>query len=181
VLPGRLVNGQGEPISGATLDVLEQPVGARAPRLIAHAQTSGDGSFTAQIPGGPSRLITVAYRAYSGSPVYAAKATVLESVGAGITVAISTRHTSRKGKIKLTGRVQGPIPRHGVVIELTVRFLGRWEPFRTPRTDSKGHFKVPYRFRGTVGHFPFRIKVRGGQAGFPYAAGTSTVLYVTTH
>jgi len=74
--------------------------------------------------------------------------------------------------------VQGPIPAHGVIVDLLVHYLGQWQPFRTPRTDSAGRFAVNYRFQGGVGRFPFRAQVPAGQAGFPFAQGLSRPIVV---
>lgn len=179
-LTGRLVDSQGHPIANATLDVLQRVVGTSGAQVIAHVRTLADGSFATNVAAGPSRLIDVAYRAFSGDPSYAAKATIQESVGAGVQLNISPRRTSSTGIITLSGRVLGPLPRQGVVVELLVHYLGHWEPFRTPRTDSRGHFSVSYQFQGSVGRYPFRAEVFGGQSGFPYARGASGAVDVAT-
>jgi hypothetical protein len=75
--------------------------------------------------------------------------------------------------------VQGPIPAHGVIVDLLVHYLGQWQPFRTPRTDSAGRFAVSYRFQGGVGRFPFRAQVPAGQAGFPFSQGFSRAIAVS--
>ena len=51
---GRLLNAQGLPIAGASLDVLQQVDGATL-ELIGRARTGSDGTFVASVPGGPSR------------------------------------------------------------------------------------------------------------------------------
>jgi hypothetical protein len=179
-LPGRLLNAQAQPIGGATVDVLEQLTGSSQTGVITHARTAADGSFLASVPAGPSRVIEVAYRAFGSDASYAAQARVEESVGAGVRLNVIPRRTGSAGTIVLTGRVHGPIPAHGTIIELLVRYRGRWEPFRAPRTDSSGHFQVSYQFQGAVGRFPFRAEVPAGQAGFPFAAGYSAVVVVQT-
>jgi hypothetical protein len=83
--------------------------------------------------------------------------------------------------IALSGRVLGPIPPQGVVVELLVHYRGHWEPFRDPRTDSRGRFRVAYQFEGGVGRFPFRALVFGRQGGFPFALGESRAVDVTTN
>jgi hypothetical protein len=179
-LTGRLLDVQGHPIGGATLDVLQQIAGRGGPRVIKHASTRSDGTFGVSVPGGPSRLIEVAYRAFSADGSYAAQAKVEESVSAGVQLDIIPRRTSAEGAITLTGTVQGPIPKGGTIVDLLVHYRGRWEPFRTPRTDSHGRFRVVYQFQGGVGHFPFRAEVPAGQAGFPFADGHSRVVGVST-
>jgi hypothetical protein len=94
---------------------------------------------------------------------------------------VTPGHTSPEGTITLSGRVLGPVPSQGVVVELLVYYRGHWEPFRDPRTDSHGHFKIVYQFQGGAGRFPFRALVFGGQSGFPYSHGESRSVDVTTN
>jgi hypothetical protein len=179
-LPGRLVNSHGQPISGATLDVIQQVAGGSGSQVVAHATTGADGSFIASVPAGPSRLIDVVYRAFTGESGYAAQARIQESVRAGVQLSVSPRRTGSEGTITLSGQVGGPIPRQGVVVDLLVHYRGRWEPFRTPRTNSHGRFRVLYQFEGGVGRFPFRALAFGGQSGFPFSSGASGVVDVST-
>jgi len=179
-ITGRLLNSQGVPIGGATLDVLQQIAGSTQLTLIGHATTRSDGTFVAGVAGGPSRLIELAYRASSTDPGYAAQAGIRESVRAGVQLHINPRRTSSEGAITLSGRVLGPIPAQGVVVELLVHYRGQWEPFRDPRTDSQGRFRVVYKFQGGVGRFPFRAATFGGQSAFPFVNGQSPVVDVRT-
>jgi hypothetical protein len=180
-LTGRLLSAQGQPIGGAALEVLQQVSGSPTPTVIAHITTRSNGTFAAMAPGGPTRTIEVAYRAFSTDPNYAALAKVQESVGAGVRLNVSPRRTSSEGTITLSGRVFGPVPAQGVVVELLVHYRGRWEPFRDPRTDSRGRFHDAYQFQGGVGRFPFRALVFGGQSGFPFVHGESRSVDVTTN
>jgi hypothetical protein len=179
-LTGRLLDGQGAQIAGASLDILAQTDGASAPQIIGHLHSAADGSFSCVVPAGPSRQIILAYRAFSVDPGYATEASVQETVGAGVQLHISPRHASPTGAITLSGRVAGPIPPEGVVVELLVHYRGHWEPFRTPRTTSAGRFAVAYQFQGSLGRFPFRAAVFGGQSRFPYQHGESATVAVTT-
>jgi hypothetical protein len=180
-LTGRLLSAQGQPIGGATLEVLQQVSGSPTATVIAHAKTRANGTFAAMAPGGPTRTIEVAYRAFSTDANYAALAKVQESVSAGLGLNITPRRTSPEGTITLSGRVFGPVPPQGVVVELLVHYRGRWEPFRDPRTDSRGRFQVVYQFQGGVGRFPFRALVFGGQTEFPFVHGESRSVDVTTN
>ncbi|HYM55450.1 MAG TPA: hypothetical protein VES97_08815 [Solirubrobacteraceae bacterium] len=179
-LAGRLLNAQGHPIVGATLDVSQQVAGSSRTQVVVHAHTGDDGSFIARVPGGPSRLIEVAYRAFSTDIGYAAEAKIAESVNAGVRLVVTPRRTSPEGTITLSGRVLGPVPRQGVIVDLLVHYRGRWEPFRTPRTDAAGHFAVTYQFQGALGRFPFRAEVPSSQADFSFARGLSEVVDVAT-
>ncbi len=177
---GRLADATGHPIAGATIDVLQRNSGSDAMRVVAHPQTRADGTFAVPVARGPSRTIMLGYRASASEPDYSAKATVQESVGAGVQLNVSPHLTGPAGTIRLSGRVSGPVPAHGVLVGLLVHYRGQWEPFRTPRTDSHGRFSIIYQFQGAIGRFPFRAQVFGGQAGFPYVHGESAAVVVTT-
>lgn len=179
-LGGRLLDGAGRPIAGATLDVLQRSANTGAMHVVGHPQTRADGTFATAVPAGTSRAIEVAYRAFAGDAGYSAQASLRESVGAGVQLKVFPMRTGPSGTITLSGRVSGPVPAQGVLVGLLVHYRGRWEPFRTPRTDSHGRFSVAYQFQGSVGRFPFRAQVFGGQAGFPYAHGESGTVAVTT-
>jgi hypothetical protein len=178
---GRLLDGQGHPIAGATLDVLAQVTGSPTMAVIGHAKTRANGTFAAAVPGGPSRTVEIAYRAFSTDASYASGAKIAEAVNAGVKLTVSPRRTGSEGTITLSGHVLGPVPAQGVAVELLVHYRGRWEPFRVPQTDSRGRFEVVYQFQGGVGHFPFRALVLGGQTGFPFAHGESRAVNVTTN
>lgn len=177
---GRLLGAQGLPIAGATLDVLQQ-VGSASLELVGHARTGAGGTFIAAVPAGPSRMIEIAYRAFSADSGFTATAKLREAVDAGVQLDVSPHRTGSEGTITLSGRVFGPVPPQGVVVELLVHYRGHWEPFRDPRTDSRGRFRVVYQFQGGVGRFPFRAVVFGSQVDFPFAPGESRAVDVTTN
>jgi DNA-directed RNA polymerase specialized sigma24 family protein len=54
---------------------------------------------------------------------------------------------------------KGPSPPRGALVDVLVHYHGRWEPFRTSRSNSGGRFRVAYQFEGGVARFPSRAKV----------------------
>jgi hypothetical protein len=179
-LTGQLTNSQSQPIADATLDVLQQIAGTDTRTLIGHTSTSPTGTFTLTVPTGPSRLIELAYRALSNDANYAATASIRETVQASAQLKITPHNTSPTGTIILTGKIQGPIPPQGTIVELLVYYRGHWEPFRDPRTNSHGSFHVAYQFQGATGRFPFRIQIPTGQADYPYTSGYSNIVDIST-
>ena len=179
-IPGRLLTMSDQPIGGATLDVIQRIAGSSSTRTVTHTRTAANGSFAATVPAGPSRLITIAYRAYTGAPGYTAQNQLNESVQAGVQLNVNPIHTSPQGTIVLSGKVQGSIPRDGTIVDLLVHYRGHWVPFKTPRTNRHGNFHVRYQFQGGTGKFPFRAEVPSGQAGFPFATGDSRIINVQT-
>ena len=179
-IPGRLLDNHGYPITGAELDVLQQSANSATMRVIAHTRTQSNGTFLVHVPTGPSRLVEVAYRAFSADTNYTSTGEITESVAAGVRLKIAPRQTYPNGTIVLTGRVLGPVPGRGTIVDLLVHYRGQWVPFRTPRTEPDGHFEVEYQFEGGIGRFPFRAVVPAGQAGFPFSSGRSNMVDVTT-
>jgi hypothetical protein len=180
-ITGRLLNDVGDPIENATLAITQQIAGSTMTQAIADTRTGPNGAFTARVPAGPTRLIEIAYRAYSTDTAYAAQAHIHETVSPGIQLHIITpRHPNPTETITLTGTVQGPIPPQGTIVELHVYYRGHWEPFRTPRTKPDGHFTEKYQFEDSIGRFPFRAEIPAGQQGFPYTNGRSKEINVTT-
>jgi hypothetical protein len=177
---GRLTDSQSHPIAGATLDVLEQADGSNTPELVKHATTGANGTFSVTLPAGPSRQVEVAYHANTSDSNYAASATVQDTVHAGVQLHINKHRTGPTETIILTGKVQGPVPHQGTRLGLLVHYHGHWEPIRTPRTKSNGQFKIKYTFEDAVGRFPFCIEIPAGQANYPYTAGYSNTVNVST-
>jgi len=179
-LTGQLKVQAGAPIGNATVEIVQQLAGTPDSSVIGYAHTDADGTFTAAVAAGPSRRLTVGYRAFSADAGYSASVTRLEIVDGSVSLAVTPRRTRPTGTIELSGRVAGPIPSHGVVVELLVHYRGRWVPFRDPSTDRHGRFRVAYSFQGAEGRFPFRAVVPGGQTGFPYSGAVAPSVTVRT-
>ncbi|HEY4896402.1 MAG TPA: hypothetical protein VII01_09965, partial [Solirubrobacteraceae bacterium] len=177
---GHLETSGGTPIVAARLDIAQQSANSAGLPKLSFATTAQDGSFTVHVPTGPSRLIVIGYRARSNDAAYATQASVKETVNAGVHILITPRQTVSAGTISILGQVAGPIPREGLTAELLVHYRGQWEPFREAHVTRNGRFRVRYQFQGSTGRFPFRAKVIGGQAGYPYATGQSNTVQVTT-
>ncbi len=177
-LTGHLRTAAGRPVAGARLDVLSRNAGSQTDSNMGATITSPDGSFRVSVPAGASRTVIVSYTAYAGQATGGVTGSVSESVSAGVSLNVTPRRTDPHGTIALSGRVYGVDG--DVQVNLLVFYRGRWEPFRTPRTDRHGRFRVRYRFEGAVGSFPFRASVPAGQTGLPYAPGASNAVRVLT-
>jgi 5-hydroxyisourate hydrolase-like protein (transthyretin family) len=171
-LSSRLLDQAGQPIPNARIEILQQVAGSSQMQLIGSTLTRADGSLTASVPAGPSRLIDLAYPASEGG-AYVTQTEIFESVTAGLQLRVTPRRTTPTGTVQLEGHVLGVLPAHGVVVEVLVYYLGAWQPIRTPRTTPNGRLQLTYRFHQASGQFPFRLRVRYGQAGFPYGEACS--------
>jgi len=171
-LSSRLLDGSGAPIPDVRVAILQQVAGNSQMQLIGSTVTRSDGSLTATVPAGPSRLIDLAYRTSESGP-YTTQTEMVENVTAGLRLQITPRHTTPTGTVQFEGQVLGVIPAHGVVVEVLIYYLGEWQPIRTPRTGQNGRLRLNYRFHQATGQFPFRLRVRYEQIGFPYGEACS--------
>jgi hypothetical protein len=180
LITGTLTDSHGNPIASATLDILQQIATTTTTTILQHVTTSATGTFTALIPRGPSRRITIAYRAHNADPTYTTTATTTETVGAGVKLHITPLTHGPNSTIKITGKVAGPIPPQGTIVDVLVHYHGSWITIRTPRTHHNGTFHLTYQFQNATGTFPFQLAIPAGQATFPYTHGHSNRVPITT-
>jgi hypothetical protein len=174
---GRLTDRTGNGIAGAQIQVLartestpEQPVGV--------VHTGADGGYRYTTTGTSTRTLRLVY---PGSALtLPTQAEVGLRVPAESSIRVSRRRVLNGRAVRFTGRVRSaPIPAAGKLIELQVQLSGRWQTFRTRRTDSAGRWAVPYQFRRTRGVQRYRFRLRlPREAGYPFEPGSSRSLTV---
>ena len=72
-----------------------------------------------------------------------------------------------------------PLPAAGKLIEVQAYFRGRFRTFSTTRADGRGRWRFPYRFGGTSGRVPYRLRVLlPAEGGYPFLTGRSPVARV---
>jgi len=186
---GRLLTPSGEPIVGASLDVLERvKLRGEAARRVATVRTDRRGFFRYVTTRGPSRSFSIGYQAVlpatlDGRPAvdYDVRQQVVLEVSAGVRMAVSPRVARNLQTLRFGGRLLGgPMPRRGrvVLIQAQVKRSKKvsWQTFLTLRTDRKGRFAGRYRLTRSVGAtgYRFRAVVPRGE-DYPYATGASRV------
>jgi hypothetical protein len=175
---GRLADRNGHGIAGAPIQVLARSV-ASAERLEAVARTGDDGQFRYTAAGTMSRTLRLAF---GGTPlVLPTQGEVTLRVPAAGSLKAKRRHLLNGQVARFSGVVRSvPLPAGGKLVELQVQLSGRWQTFRTRRTDGAGHWSIPYRFRRTTGVQRYRFRLRlPSEAAYPFATGTSRPLVVT--
>ena len=176
-IAGRLVDPAGAGVAGAEVQVYATtPVGPE--QLIATVVTDVEGRYGYAAAGSTNRTLRL---------VYAGSATVLPSEGQlAMTVPAATelqvsRTRLRNGQaVTFSGPVRSlPTPPGGKLIEMQVKLPGRWETFRTIRSDDAGQWSVRYRFRRTRGVQQYRFRARlPAEGSYPFVAGVSRVATV---
>jgi hypothetical protein len=182
VISGRLTTALGEPIAGATLDVVSKTTAVNARELAKRGpQTTSDGGFSIVLPRGvSSRDLALRYRSHVADTIAVASASLRLRVRAGVRLTVIPRRAVRGQTVRFHGRLLGgPIPRGGKQLVMTVRGqTGGWLRFDVVRTDSHGRFSLGYRFKqpGTA-RYRFRA-LSLAEAAYPYLAGGSNVAAV---
>jgi len=178
-ISGRLTQRDGTPIAGARLDVGSQTVVPGLPGPDSgQTTTDEDGRWSVTTAAGPSREVTVGWRAFDRDRSYTETNRLSLLVRAGATLAVHPRRIANGGRVTLSGRLLGmPYPDGGVLVTLQgrPRHGGRWRTFGVTRNKADGRFRYRYRFSrvaGGVRTFLFRARVNR-QDGYPYEAGVA--------
>jgi hypothetical protein len=174
---GRLTQRDGTPIAGARLDVASQTVipGLPGPD-VGQVTTDAEGRWALTTVNGPSRDVTVAWRAFDRDRSYSETTRLSLLVRAGASLAVHPRRIRNGGMVIVSGRLLGrPYPDGGVLVTLQgrPRHGGRWRTFGVTRSKVDGRFRYRYRFTRVAGGermFLFRARV-SRQDGYPYEAG----------
>jgi hypothetical protein len=182
---GLLVLGNGSaPLAGRAVQVLAAPdngLGQFAP--VATVVTGADGSWSAALPAGPSRLIEAVYAGDSNTePVTSAQVDLI--VPARIGTSISPRVLPWKATVTIRGHLEGGyVPPDGVALRLLVRYPGsrRGTPLLALRTNARGSFRIEWSFysgRG-VASYPLWISTTATESDYPFAASAGPRISVT--
>jgi hypothetical protein len=186
VVGGRLVDADGEPLGGQTVEVVEAFAdGARNAGRRTALTTDADGRFGTRLAPGPSREVTAEFPGTRRLTRVDGRRLRLR-VRAAVHLRASTARVKVGGPpVLFSGRVAHPearLPASGVPVELEFRLPGMaWTEFRTVQTDRLGRFRYPYSFSDddSAGvRFLFRAFVPAG-GGWPFAPATSRPLAVT--
>jgi hypothetical protein len=148
--------------------------------LAARATTGADGSWTATLPPGPSRLIQAVYPGDGTTePAFSPQATV--TVPAKVQIAISPRRVAWGGTITIEGRVLGGhIPNSSKLLRLDIGIKGLHAIQGIPEVAPSGRFRTTYTFNRAQGSIRFYFTVATlAEADYPYAPASSRRVTVT--
>jgi hypothetical protein len=172
-LTGRALRPGGAPATGAEVLILEGSGTALAE--VGRATAGADGAFALALPAGTSRTLRAAFRAEPTDPALACSATARVAVRAKAKL----RARLRGRVVRFRGRVWGPLPAKGKLLDVQAYDGGRWRKFGTARTRRDGTFRTRYRFTRGARPKTYRFRVRvPRETGFPYARGYSNVAKV---
>jgi len=181
---GYLGLANGTALGGHQVEVLSAPdngLGQFTP--MASVITGPDGTWTAEVPSGSSRLIEAAYGGDATTePVTSAIVKLI--VPARIAMSISPRVLPWSATVTIRGQLQGGyVPPDGVALRLLVRYPGsrRGSPLLALRTNARGAFRIKWSFysgRG-VATYPLWIATTATESDYPFAASAARRISVT--
>jgi hypothetical protein len=176
-LSGLLVNADGQPIEGASVEALEErPYGTSLP--IGLATTGPEGRFRYILRATRNRDLLFRY---PGSRRIGVATSPFElRVRAASSIRVSRRRVRNGQGVVFRGRVASrPLPASGKLIEMQAHFRGRWRTFSTLRSDRTGRWRFRYRFGATLGRVTYRFRARlPAEGGYPFISGRSRVARV---
>ncbi len=175
-LSGRLVGPAGEARAGRVLDVVQTVVrsGTAQRTKVGSVRTGADGSYRTTAPPGPSRALQLI------DPDCGSVGPVLtERVRGAVQARTTTRRVKNRQTARIVGRVLGGHVGRGIPLELQVKVGRQWRDVKHTMSNSRGEFRVGYRFLRTYVRYTyqFRVVTRAGGA-WPFMPGKSRVVKV---
>jgi hypothetical protein len=160
----------GRPLGDAQVHLLSRTATSQE-RELAVLRTDPQGRFTYLGKATSTAILRVVYQG-SGTTLPSQRDVTLLVPGSS-TIATHPRRVLNGQAVTFSGRVRSlPVPSGGKLVELQVVLSGRWQTFRTVRTDSSGAWRVRYRFRRSCGQLRYRFRARlPAEAGYPFEPG----------
>jgi hypothetical protein len=167
---GTVTRRDGRPLGEAQIHVLSRTV-ASPEHVVAVLRTDAQGRFKYVGTAEATETLRVVYQGSATTLPSQREITLL--VPASSTIASRPRRVLNGETVTFAGRLRSlPVPAAGKLVELQVVLSGRWQTFRTVRTDSRGAWRVRYRFRRSCGSLRYRFRARlPAESGYPFEAG----------
>ena len=171
----------GNALAGVPVRVMTAPDDG-SPRFTQAAlvTSAADGSWTAQLPAGPSRLVQAVYDgAATVEPAASAPANV--TVPASLAMRVRPRTTHWGSTITIRGQVRGGyVPAAGELVILHVGWNGGSTEIGHLYTDRSGRFHTRYTFLRGNGEVTYRLWATSArETDYPYVPSRSRRISVT--
>lgn len=140
--------------------------------------TAANGTWTAELPPGPSRLVEATY-AGDSTTLPSTSATAHLVVPARLKIDIAPRSTRWGGTITISGRVLGGYIPGGKLLRLRIGVEGLRSTVGIPSVGRHGRFRTTWTFsagRGVV-HYWFSVSTLD-EADYPFAPASSRRVYI---
>lgn len=175
-LSGRLRGAGGKPSVGHVLQIVQTVVrsGSVQRKRIGSVRTTADGRFKITVGRGPSRALQLVEEGCG-----AVGRVITERVRGAVRARTTTRRVRNRQTARIRGRVLGGYVGRGIPVELQVKVGRKWRDVKHAQTNSRGEFKLAYRFSRTFVRYTYRFRIvtRAGGA-WPYMPAKSRIVKV---
>jgi hypothetical protein len=184
VVTGQALGPNGQPLATIPIDVAAQIAQPGQGFVgIGRTQTDGSGAFAFSVPPGPSRTLRFAYTSPVRDGVQAkGQSDVVLEVRAGAHLSVSDRRIAGGRRVTFRGQLKGgPIPTGGVPIGFRGKVGRHTRKFADTQTDSRGRFRLVYKFpaAGPTHTYPVWVRIGADGHDYPYLPGLSNRVRVT--
>jgi hypothetical protein len=180
-ISGWLGTDNGNALGGQAVRILTAPDnGSNQFTQVGTATTAPNGSWTAHLPAGPSRLVVAQYDG-SATVEPASSAPAHVAVPASVTLHIKPTRTHWGGRIAISGHLGGGyVPPSGELVVLWIGWPGGSTEIGHLYTHSDGRFSSRYTFLRGNGTERYRLwATTARESDYPYAPGGSRNVRVT--
>jgi hypothetical protein len=178
---GWLGTAEGNALGGQTIQVLTAPDnGSQQFSQVATVTTAANGSWTARVPPGPSRLVVASYGGGTTiEPAWSTPARVI--VPASVALHVKPAATHWGGRITISGKLKGGyIPAAGELVVLWIGWSGGSTEIGHLYARPDGRFASKYTFLRGNGTETYRLWAETArESDYPYASGRSRSASVT--
>ncbi len=175
-LRGWFATSDGTALSHVPISIMATPAdNPNGWRKIAAVVTSADGSWSAVVPSGPSRLIAASYAGGPNTePASSPHGRLLVPAKSTLRILRAVVHFGAFGvNAEFEGRmVGGYVPPRGATIAVQALDRGIWRTIATATTDRRGRWRAHYRITGGPGGYAIRVYIPR-QGGYPWEAAYS--------
>jgi hypothetical protein len=181
VVSGWLGLSDGTALGKQTVRVMSAPDNGRLNfAQTAVVRTATDGTWTAKLPAGPSRLVEAAYDG-SATTERTTSSLVRLTVPAMVQIRITPRTVNWGGTVRISGRVLGGhIPHSSKLLRLDIGIQDLHAIQGIPQIGPRGRFSTTYTFNRASGTVRFFFIVSTlAEADYPFAPASSKRISVT--
>jgi hypothetical protein len=178
---GWLGTASGNALANQTVQILTAPDnGSQQFTQAAVATTAANGSWTARLPAGPSRLVVASYGGGTAvEPATSARARLV--VPASVKLHVHPAITHWGGRIMISGQLAGGyVPPSGELVVLWIGWAGGAAEIGHLYTRQDGSFSSPYTFLRGNGSETYHLWAGSArESDYPFAPGHSRPVRVT--
>ena len=155
-LAGRLNTRDGSSAAERVLEIVQTVArsGSVQRKTLRTVRTGANGRFRTSAPRGPSRALQLVVKG-CGS----VGRVITQRVRGALSARTTTKRIRNRQSARIKGRVIGGYVGRGIPVELQVKVGRKWRDVKHTTTNSRGVYRVGYRFTRTYVRYTYRFRV----------------------